>query len=139
MINYIEKGIELHEEIANQGYKLYQLDGIWVADDEVAVQAIIDNFKPKRIANWDQFNAQMLSDPEFNQVYNTANAIAPVVCASLPAALTQVSNGQLSMFAVVWNQIMSLGGATQVQKDKWSQWGEDNNLPTEFVNILKGV
>ena len=140
MINYTEKGIGLHEEIARQGYKLFQLDGVWVADDEVAVQEIIDSYEPVAIfeANWDMFNAMMLSDSEFNQVYNTANSIAPVICASLPAALTQVSTGQLSMFAVIWSQIMQLGNATPEMKVKWSNWASNNNLPVKFVDIISG-
>ena len=88
--------------------------------------------------NWDMFNSQMLTDPEFNQVYNTANSIAPVVCASLPAALTQVSNGQLSMFNIVWNQIMQLGNATTEMRVKWGNWATDNNLPIDFVSIISG-
>ena len=88
--------------------------------------------------NWDMFNSQMLTDPEFNQVYNTANSIAPVVCASLPAALTQVSNGQLSMFNIVWNQIMQLGNATTEMRVKWGNWATDNNLPINFVSIISG-
>jgi len=45
-INYTEKGPWLHEEIANQGHSLSNLNGEWVADDEEAVQAIIDSFDP---------------------------------------------------------------------------------------------
>jgi DNA-binding transcriptional regulator YdaS (Cro superfamily) len=87
--------------------------------------------------NWDKFNSQMLTDSEFNQMYNTANSLAPVVCASLPAALTQVSNGQLSMFNVIWNQIMQLGNATVEMRSKWGNWARDNNLPPEFTRIIE--
>lgn len=88
--------------------------------------------------NWDAFNTQMLTDSEFNQIYNATNSIAPAICASLPASLTQVSNGQLSMFAIVWNQIMSLGGATVEMRTKWAGWATDNNLPEDFVAIILG-
>jgi hypothetical protein len=45
-INYIEKGPWLHEEIGRQGYILAQTDGIWISNDDVAVQLIIDSFDP---------------------------------------------------------------------------------------------
>lgn len=44
MIRYVEKGYGLHEEIAAQGFNLRQVDGVWEADDEKAVQAIIDAY-----------------------------------------------------------------------------------------------
>lgn len=44
MIRYIEKGEGLHEAIAAAGHALYQRDGEWIADDEAAVQSIIDAY-----------------------------------------------------------------------------------------------
>lgn len=44
MINYTEKGIGLHERIAAAGHRLEQVDNAWAADDEAAVQAIIDAY-----------------------------------------------------------------------------------------------
>lgn len=46
MINYIEKGPWLHIAISEAGHWLKQLNGVWVSDDDVAVQAIIDAFDP---------------------------------------------------------------------------------------------
>lgn len=43
-INYIEKGHGLHGAIASAGYNLREENGAWVADDEAAVQAIIDRY-----------------------------------------------------------------------------------------------
>lgn len=40
-IIYIEKGIGLHEAVRAAGYRLEQINGDWMADDPVAVQAII--------------------------------------------------------------------------------------------------
>jgi len=45
-INYIEKGIGLHDAISAAGHSLRQLDGVWVSDNDVAVQAIIDSYSP---------------------------------------------------------------------------------------------
>ena len=46
MIIYTEKGYGLHKEIAEKGYSLVQRSGEWISSDDVAVQAIIDNFNP---------------------------------------------------------------------------------------------
>lgn len=46
MINYTEKGIYLHREVERQGYELYQLDNVWISNDDAAVQRIIDEFDP---------------------------------------------------------------------------------------------
>ena len=44
-INYVEKGQGLHDAIATAGHWLkQQSNGIWVSSNDVAVQAIIDNY-----------------------------------------------------------------------------------------------
>jgi hypothetical protein len=44
MINYTEKGTGLHDAISRAGHWLEQRDGAWIADDEAAVQEIIDAY-----------------------------------------------------------------------------------------------
>jgi hypothetical protein len=44
-INYTEK-LGLQAAIAAAGYNLYQHNQIWVSDNDVAVQAIIDSYNP---------------------------------------------------------------------------------------------
>ncbi|RME58088.1 hypothetical protein D6779_07220, partial [Candidatus Parcubacteria bacterium] len=46
MINYVEKGIWLHQEIARQGHVLQMVDGVWQSDNDAVVQQIIDSFDP---------------------------------------------------------------------------------------------
>jgi hypothetical protein len=99
---------------------------------------IIEEIPVTQYPNWDMFNTQMLTDPDFNQVYNTSHTIAPVIVTSLPAALVQVADGKLSMFSIIWGQIMQLGQATPIMREKWGQWAENNNLPEDFVDIIKG-
>jgi len=53
MINYIEKGHWLHEHIAASGHWLIQRDGVWISDDDTAVQALIDAYDPLPIAQAD--------------------------------------------------------------------------------------
>jgi len=57
MINYTEKGIELHEALADAGLSLYEHDGVWVTDsDPVQVQAFIDSFTPSREVQLEKIN-----------------------------------------------------------------------------------
>ncbi|MEJ1385840.1 MAG: hypothetical protein RPV21_15935 [Candidatus Sedimenticola sp. (ex Thyasira tokunagai)] len=46
MIDYEEKGSWLYDVIHESGHSLVQMDGEWIASDEIAVQAIIDTFDP---------------------------------------------------------------------------------------------
>ena len=46
MITYTEKGIGLHDVVRKAGYTLREENGVWVSDNDVAVQAIIDSFDP---------------------------------------------------------------------------------------------
>jgi hypothetical protein len=61
MIAYTEKGYGLHAAIAAAGHWLEKRDGVWVASDEAAVQAIIDGYDPlplARDAAWEQIKAE---------------------------------------------------------------------------------
>lgn len=64
MIQYIEKGAGLHDAIAAAGHSLARVDGVWVASDEAAVQAIIDAYDPAATARADM----VLTDIQFAQV-----------------------------------------------------------------------
>lgn len=55
-ITYIEKGSWLHSYIQEQGHWLANKDGVWVSDDDVAVQAIIDAFDPLPYAKADKID-----------------------------------------------------------------------------------
>lgn len=50
MINYIEKGIGLHNFISSSGHKLTDRDGVWISSDDIAVQDIIDAYDPLPLA-----------------------------------------------------------------------------------------
>ena len=139
MINYIEKGIELHQEIEKRGYKLYELDGQWVSDNDIEVQKIIDDFIIiDNTPNWDLFNATMLNNERFIEVSSIGFQINPAAVSSLPAALAQVTTNGVSAFSLIWNFVCYLGGATPEDRLAWSLIAENNNLPSEFVNVLKG-
>lgn len=64
MINYIEKGYGLHEAIRAAGHWLRDEDGTWVADDDAAVQAIIDAYDPlpgRRAVLWEAVAAERIT------------------------------------------------------------------------------
>jgi hypothetical protein len=46
MINYTEKGSGLHQAIRKAGYSLREENGVFVSDNDEAVQAIIDAYDP---------------------------------------------------------------------------------------------
>ncbi len=43
-ITYIEKGIGLHKAINDAGYSMHKLDNVFISDNDIAVQAIIDAY-----------------------------------------------------------------------------------------------
>lgn len=43
-ITYVEKGYGLHEAVRAAGHRMEEVNGQWMADDPVAVQAIIDGY-----------------------------------------------------------------------------------------------
>lgn len=44
MIHYIEKGPGLHGYISASGHTLAQVDGVWLSDDDAAVNALITSY-----------------------------------------------------------------------------------------------
>lgn len=95
---------------------------------------VIDN---PPVANWDNFNTQMMSNSRFNQVYNQCLQLAPIVANSLPTALDQVtSKPSLSLFTLIWTQLCTIGGATTEDKIVWGRYATENNLPNDFIEVL---
>lgn len=56
MINHIEKGKYLNQAIREAGHYLRKHEGVWIADDDAAVQIIIDNFNPIPPAQEEKIN-----------------------------------------------------------------------------------
>lgn len=103
--------------------------------NEYRQQWTIQDKPPK--PNWDNFNTQMMTNTRFNQVYNQCLQVAPIVCASLPTALDQVtSKPSLSLFTIIWTQLCSIGGATAEDKQLWGGFAEVNYLPPDFIEVL---
>jgi hypothetical protein len=88
--------------------------------------------------DWDGLNNAILSNAEFNQVYGAVMASHPLIAAALPAALTQVSTGQTTMFATVYGQMCAVAEVTPAQRDEWAVIAENYYAPAEFVAVLRG-
>lgn len=87
MINYIEKGLGLHEAIRNAGHQLRQENGEWLASDEKAVQRIIDEYDPLPVeigrvkARINSYAAAMRN--------KITNGISPAEMASWPVKIAE--------------------------------------------------
>jgi hypothetical protein len=88
--------------------------------------------------DWDGFNLAILTNAEFNAAYNTAMAAAPLVAAALPAALTQVATGSTSMLSVAFNALCQVALVDSTLRDDWADIAEFHNLPTDFVEVIRG-
>lgn len=118
-----------------------QVSSEWIIDLdnlEYRQEWIVTPIPELPVANWDNFNLQMMSDTRFNQVYSQCLSVAPIVANALPTALDQVTSKGTSLFTLIWNQLCSIGGATVEDREIWANYGIDNNLPLEFIDILRG-
>ncbi len=94
---------------------------------------------PTPTSDWDAFNATLLADVRLNQVCGAAlQAGAVVAVTALPAALSQVATNGVAAFALVFNAVCQLGGATAQDRDDWAEIAEDCDLPAEFVAAVRG-
>lgn len=93
---------------------------------------------PNANADWNSFNAAMLSDPDFNTYYGTGLATAPAITASIPAALTQVVQNGVGSFALVFNAFCTAVLVTSTDRNDWAVLAETANLSSEFIDVLRG-
>ena len=88
--------------------------------------------------NWDGFTGAIMADTALNQLMGAVLPLAPAVALGLPAALTQVATNGTHGFAQVWNSFCQIGQASQADRDSWAAMAEANNLPTDFVAVVRG-
>ncbi len=105
MIRYVEKGSGLHAAIAEAGYRLAEVDGKWEADDDKAVQAIIDSYAdPLPDLNRAQF-AFLLALSGFETVWDgleaAMHAADPVSYATLKGLRASDSFGFERVMALI--------------------------------------
>lgn len=88
--------------------------------------------------NWDGFNAAIMVDPQLNALLGAVLTIAPAIALGLPSALAQVATQGPTVFSLTFNALCQLGGATAGDRDAWAALAEANNLPADFVAIVRG-
>lgn len=90
------------------------------------------------VPNWDGFNAAMLANVEFNQITGVVLGIVPTVALGMPAALAQVSTNGVTAFALVFSAFCQIGNVSISQRETWATIAEEFNLPTGFINVVRG-
>ncbi len=112
---------------------------VWAGGDwAVTTQAFAPAALPSP-PTWNEFNATLLADVRLNQVCGAAlQAGAVVAVTGLPAALSQVVTNGVAAFALVFNAVCQLGGATTEDRENWAAIAEANNLPAEFAQVIRG-
>lgn len=119
MINYIEKGVGLHGAITAAGYSLACRDGAWVADNEPAVQAIIDAYPPSAAA------APLIGEiktharekilaryPEWKQANMTARSVELTEVLAMGGTLTELEQAELATAKAAREWINSVRAAS---------------------------
>lgn len=88
--------------------------------------------------DWDGFNLAILANAEFNTAYGVAITAYPLVAAALPAALTQVAVGSITMFVTAFEALCQAASVSSEQRNIWATVAESYDLPTEFVAAIRG-
>ena len=119
MIQYIEKGAGLHEAIAAAGHRLQQRDGVWIADDEAAVQTIIDSYPASAtaapvIAEIKMHAREIILAryPEWKQANMTARSVELTEKLASGTALTVDEQGEIAAMKNVWAWIKTIRTAS---------------------------
>jgi hypothetical protein len=109
----------------------------WIVDWEAGTISAPAH-TPSVSTNWPALVAAIQSDEDFNAVWASANAIKPMLAASLLVAFGNVATGGLATFAALYEAVCALGGATAEQRVAWAALAEQHHAPPEFVAIVRG-
>ena len=93
MINYIEKGPGLHALIARSGYTLEQRNGVWVSNNDTAVQGIIDAYSLSTAQNE---IITLINDYAASLRDHAASGVSPAEMASWSIKRTEAMAYQVS-------------------------------------------
>ena len=123
MINYIEKGYGLHAAISSAGHSLIERNGAWVADDDAAVQAVIDAYTAAETA------APIISEikahareiilaryPDWKQTNMTARSVELTERVATGGALTTAEQAEIDAMKAVWSWIKSVRAASDAHE-----------------------
>ena len=85
MITYTEKGAHLHTLVQDSGHFVKQVDGVWVSDDDVAVQAIIDAYN--QLPDYKKDARQIVKDTALGKIQTLFPALSDIDTVNLVAEL----------------------------------------------------
>lgn len=88
--------------------------------------------------DWDGFTRAILSNIPFNQYYGLGLQTAPALTASLPTALAQVVTNGTTAFTLVFGRFCQAVGVSVEHRNEWADMAEDYNLPSDFVDVVRG-
>lgn len=115
MITYTEKGHGLHGAISAAGHGMRQHDGVWLSDDEAAVQAIIDAYPASStaapiIAEIKQHARERILAryPDWKQANMTARSLELTGLLATGTTLTGAEQAELTAMKGVWAWIKSM-------------------------------
>ena len=94
---------------------------------------------PEPTPDWDDFNAAMLVDVNFNTYYGTGLQSAPAITTSIPTALAQVATNGVASFSLTFNGFCQVAGVTPTHRGEWGDLAESHSLPVDFVNVVRGI
>lgn len=97
-------------------------------------QKKIDYYDSK-MPDWDTFNAIIMTNNYFNNLYAKLFNQSPLVISSLPASVLQISQEQYNLFRSIYQVIYFNAKPNEVEK--WVMLAENCNLPYLFQKIIK--
>lgn len=130
MIDYTEKGAGLHEAIRAAGHWLVDRDGVWVASDDTAVQAIIDGYTladarvPVITAIKEEARRRILAflpdwkQSNFNAQINEFND------ARWSRSLTPQETAQLEYMRSQWERAKAIRAASDAKEAALQTWAD---------------
>jgi hypothetical protein len=141
-------GSRLEDALANieDPYLILQVEGLpdaprsaWIVDWDAGSVSVDPGYVEPQPPNWDGLTAVMLLNAEWLAATNIVRGINPGITEGLGSAMTQLSSSQYNQFAFLFNQICTIAEVPQSQREAWAVIGEGCNMPTEFLDIVRGV
>lgn len=115
MITYTEKGSGLHRAITQAGHSLVHHDGIWIASDESAVQAIIDAYPASATAAPIIVEVKLHARerilaryPDWRQANMTARSVELTETLATGGVLTADEQAEVAAMKAAWAWIKSV-------------------------------
>ena len=96
-------------------------------------------FEQLNAPDYTSFNTYMLTNPA-NIAYELAvNAINPKLSQAVGLAYNNIESRGLNDFAQVFPIFCSVANVTQNHRDEWAEFAASKNLPSAFIDIIKGT